>query len=45
MSDAAARRTFWAFADQGVISAGNFCTNLILIRSLPAQALGFLRCF
>ena len=40
MSDADARRTFWAFADQGVISAGNFCTNLILIRTLPAHSFG-----
>jgi O-antigen/teichoic acid export membrane protein len=40
MSDAAGRKTFWAFFDQGVISAGNFCTNLVLIRALPAGDFG-----
>jgi O-antigen/teichoic acid export membrane protein len=40
MSDAAAGKTFWAFLDQGVISAGNFCTNLILIRTLPENEFG-----
>jgi O-antigen/teichoic acid export membrane protein len=40
MSDAAAGKTFWAFCDQGVISAGNFFTNLILIRTLPETEFG-----
>jgi O-antigen/teichoic acid export membrane protein len=40
MSDAAVRKTFWAFFDQGIISAGNFGTNLILIRALPADQFG-----
>src|ERR1700730_6692493 len=40
MSEATSRKTFWAFLDQGVISAGNFCTNVILIRHLPAADFG-----
>jgi O-antigen/teichoic acid export membrane protein len=40
MSDPTSRRTFWALCDQGVVSAGNFCTNLILIRHLPAAQFG-----
>jgi O-antigen/teichoic acid export membrane protein len=40
MSHAAGRKTFWALCDQGVISAGNFCTNLILIRTLSANDFG-----
>ena len=40
MSDATSRKTFWALCDQGVISAGNFCTNIILIRHLSAAHFG-----
>jgi O-antigen/teichoic acid export membrane protein len=40
MTDAAGRKTLWAFCDQGVISAGNFCTNLVLIRCLPTSDFG-----
>ncbi len=40
MSDATSRKTFWALSDQGVISAGNFFTNVILIRHLPAGQFG-----
>jgi O-antigen/teichoic acid export membrane protein len=40
MSDATSRRSFWALFDQGVISAGNFFTNVILIRHLSATEFG-----
>lgn len=40
MSEAAGRKTVWALCDQGVISAGNFLTNLILIRHLAAAEFG-----
>ena len=40
MPDVAGRKTFWAMCDQGVISAGNFCTNLILIRHLAPATFG-----
>jgi O-antigen/teichoic acid export membrane protein len=40
MSDVTSRKTFWALSDQGVISAGNFLTNIILIRHLPAAQFG-----
>jgi O-antigen/teichoic acid export membrane protein len=40
MSDPTSSKTFWALCDQGVISAGNFCTNLILIRHLSAVQFG-----
>src|ERR1700681_258960 len=40
MSDPTSRKTFWALCDQGVISGGNFVTNLILIRHLSAVQFG-----
>jgi O-antigen/teichoic acid export membrane protein len=40
MADATSRKTIWALCDQGVISAGNFVTNVILIRHLPAAQFG-----
>jgi O-antigen/teichoic acid export membrane protein len=40
MSEATGRKTAWALCDQGVISAGNFVTNLLLIRHLPAAEFG-----
>jgi O-antigen/teichoic acid export membrane protein len=40
MFDATSKNTFWALFDQGVISAGNFFTNLILIRHLGAAEFG-----
>src|ERR1700722_15021157 len=40
LSDVAGYRTLWAFCDQGIISAGNFFTNLILIRHLPPSDFG-----
>ncbi len=34
------RRGFWAMGDQGVVSTGNFVTNILLIRHLPKDAFG-----
>jgi O-antigen/teichoic acid export membrane protein len=38
--DSASQNTLWALCDQGVVSAGNFCTNIILIRHLSAAEFG-----
>src|SRR4051794_3437451 len=33
-------KAFWALGDQGIVSLGNFVTNLILARTLPLAELG-----
>ena len=33
-------KTVWSLADQGVVSAGNFLTNLLLLRALPPAEFG-----
>ena len=33
-------KTIWGLADQGVVSAGNFLTNLLLLRALPPAEFG-----
>ena len=33
-------KTMWGLADQGVVSAGNFLTNLLLLRALPPAEFG-----
>lgn len=40
MSEATGRKTLWALCDQGIISGGNFLTNLLLIRHLPPAEFG-----
>ena len=45
MSEGTGRKTVWALCDQGIISAGNFFTNLILIRHLPAAEFGVFALF
>src|SRR5687767_7776925 len=34
----AGRKSFWPLADQGVVSAGNFLTLVIVARALPARS-------
>lgn len=34
------RNTFWALSDQAIVSAGNFLTNLLLIRTLVPESYG-----
>jgi len=34
------RRSFWALADQGVLSIGNFATAILMARALPQAAFG-----
>ena len=34
------RAASWSFADQGVVSLGNFLTNIVLARSLPPREFG-----
>jgi O-antigen/teichoic acid export membrane protein len=36
----AVRKTVWGLADQAVVSLGNFCTTLLLIRTLPPEEFG-----
>ena len=40
MANDDSRRSAWALCDQGLVSAGNFLTNVILIRHLPADQFG-----
>jgi O-antigen/teichoic acid export membrane protein len=40
IGDFSRNKSIWSFTDQGIISLGNFCTNILLARNLPQADYG-----